>query len=602
MGAHPVTGAAGTWSFAVYAPHCSSASVVGDFNRWDPNATPMTKGSDGVWTAQVAGLQNGGLYKFCFTDATGDRVLRADPCAMWSELRPGTASRLWHDSYRWHDAAWRSRMLDDYRKPQPMAIYEVHLGSWRRFASDAPLFRDAAAPLAEYLNANGFTHIELLPVMEHPYDGSWGYQVTGFFAPTARYGTPEDFKYFVDTMHRSGIGVILDWVPAHFPKDEQGLACFDGAPLFENDDPHIAEHPQWGTLRFDYDKDVSRDFMISSALFWFREYHVDGLRADAVSTMLYLDYGRDFPLRNRYGGREDLGAIGMLRALNSEVTKRFPAAMMIAEDATDFPDVTAPVACGGLGFTHKWNMGWMNDTLRYMETDPLFRGGSHGLMTFSMVYAFSEHFILPLSHDECVHGKKSLLDKMAGGYENKFDSLRTYLTYMFTHPGKKLLFMGTELGQFAEWKYDGTLEWELKRYDSHRRLGEFTAELIRFYRANRALWLRDSDWDGFRWSNPDDATFEVYSYFRMASGKEILLCIFNMTPVARPGYLLGTPYPGRYELVLNTDEPRFHGHGSAVLSELMTCVRRQGNFPLTLSADLPPQSALIYRYIPDKTE
>ncbi len=600
LGAHPAEDGT-AWRFSVYAPSCRAASLVGSFNHWDPEANPMERAENGVWSVTVPGVRCGELYKFRFVSRDGQILYRADPCARYAELRPGTASRTWRDNYRWNDAAWHSRQMSRRNLSAPMAVYEVHLGSWRAFDGGEPLYRAAAVPLAEYAADNGYTHIELMPIAEYPFDGSWGYQVTGYFAPTSRYGTPEDFKYFVDTLHRYGIGVLLDWVPAHFPRDEHGLRLFDGEALFEHPDPKIAEHVQWGTLRFNCDSDAVKDFLISSALYWLSEYHLDGLRADAVSSMLYLDYERDFPLRNRFGGRENLGAIAMFRALNREVAKRFPSALTVAEEATDFPDVTAPLACGGLGFSYKWNMGWMNDTLRYMETNPLFRSGSHALMTFSMVYAFSEHFILPLSHDECVHGKKSLLDKMSGDYPNKFAALRTYLAYMFTHPGKKLLFMGTELGQFLEWRYYEPLEWQLKAYDSHRLLSEYVRALVRFYRAEAALWYNDSDWNGFKWSNADDAVFEVYSYFRIGPPGDILLCVFNMTPVARPNYLLGTPYAGTYRLVFNSDDPCYYGSGGAVTEELVTETKRQGDFPYLLRAALPPQSALIYRYLVNDT-
>lgn len=602
LGAHLTDRQAASWHFAAYAPSCRSASLVGSFNHWDPSAHPMIRSEHGVWSIDVSGLSCGDSYKFCFTTEDGHTIYRADPCAHYAELRPGTASRLWHDTYRWHDSRWRTQQLADRKRSAPMAIYEVHLGSWRSFNGADSIYRAAAVPLAEYVVDNGFTHIELMPILEHPFDGSWGYQVTGYFAPTARYGTPEDFKFFIDIMHRYHIGVILDWVPAHFPRDEHGLRQFDGAPLFEHADPKIAEHVQWGTLRFNCDSDIVKDFLISSALFWLGEYHLDGLRMDAVSSMLYLDYERDFPLRNRFGGRENLGAIAMFRAMNREIAARFPAALTIAEEATDFPDVTAPVSCGGLGFSLKWNMGWMNDSLRYMETDPLFRSGNHTLMTFSMVYAFSEHFVLPLSHDECVHGKKSLLDKMPGDYAWKFAALRTYLTYMFTHPGKKLLFMGTEFGPFLEWRYYEPLEWHLKNYDSHRQLSDYVRTLIRFYRANRALWYNDTDWSGFKWSNADDAVFEVYSYFRIGPPGDILLCILNMTPVARPNYLIGTPYSGTYQLVLNSDEPCYFGSNTPIQEVLVSEKKRQGDYPYLLTVDLPPQSALIYRLISNDTE
>ena len=561
----------------------------------------MTRNATGIWSATVTGPTVGDLYKFRFVGADGNIYYRADPCARYAGLRPETASRLWIDHYRWHDSAWLRSRAKVYEGSRPMAIYELHLGSWRDYG-DQPFYRAAAKELAEYLSGFGYTHVELMPLTEYPFDGSWGYQVTGYYAPTSRYGSPSDLKYFIDTMHLHGIGVILDWVPAHFPRDAHGLRIFDGSPLFEHPDEQVAVHSQWGTLRFHYDSDTVKDFLISSALFWLSEYHVDGLRIDAVSSMIYLDYDREFSLRNRFGSRENLAAIAMLRALNTAIHTKFPGVLTIAEEATDFAGITASPESGGLGFDFKWNMGWMNDTLRYMQTDPLFRSGSHSLMTFSMMYAFNENYILPLSHDECVHGKKSLLDKMSGDYETKFASLRTYLAYMFTHPGKKLLFMGTELAPFLEWRYYEPLEWKMAAYDTHRLFSEYTKTLILFYRAHEALWSQDDSWDGFLWSNADDAIFEVFSYFRIGASGEILLCVFNMSPVARKDYMIGTPYAGTYRLVLNSDDAQFCGSAAPTAQIIQSEAKRQGSFAHLLLTDLPPQSALIYQYISNDTE
>ncbi len=591
MGAHRLSD--GSWHFSVFAPHAKAVSLIGDFNGWDPLATPMTGAESGVWSVQVPGLTVGQRYKFHITARDGQAYDRADPCAAYGECPPGTASRLWHDNYRWHDKAYLEKRAACAGQPAPLAVYEVHLGSWRE--KPFPLYLTAAAELAAYAKEYGFTHVELMPIAEHPFDGSWGYQTTGFYAPTARYGTPEDFKYFVDTLHRAGIGVIVDWVAAHFPRDAHGLRRFDGDPLFENDEDRIAEHPEWGTLRFEYGKLHTKDFLWSNALYWFSRFHIDGLRVDAVSTMLYLDYGRQFEMQNRWGTNENADAIAFFRGLNQEVTRRWPGAMMIAEEATAYPMVTGPVDRGGLGFTHKWNMGWMNDTLAYMETDPLFRGGVHNRMTFPMVYAFHERFILPLSHDEVVHGKKSLLDKMPGNYWEKFASLRTYLTYQYTVPGGKLLFMGGEFGQFIEWRYYEPLEWKLLSYDAHRQLQDYFRVLGNFYRETPALWRRETGWDGFSWSNPDDTLFEVLSYFR-TDGEDILLCILNMTPMERRDYLVGTPYSGTYTLVVNSDDPTYFGAGRPVLVQPETEDRQQGNHPHCLKIHLPPLATLIYRY------
>jgi 1,4-alpha-glucan branching enzyme len=606
MGAHAIkeNGKITAFSFSVWAPNASEVSVVGAFNGWDGFKSRMKPQKNGVWSVLIPGVPSGASYKYLIKTRYGETFFRADPCAKYAELRPSTASRTWSGSFRWSDTEYRAANSDRTAwEDKPMAIYEIHAGSWRASRRGGLMnYRELADTLVDYLKEFGFSHVELMPIAEHPYDGSWGYQTTGYFAPTSRYGTPDDFKYFVNLMHQNKIAVILDWVPAHFPKDESGLRLFDGTPLFEPQNDNVAEQPLWGTLRFDFSNEYVRDFLISNALYWFSEFHIDGLRVDAVSSMLYPDFSRDGLREEGQQGAADSDAIGFLQLLNTEVTKHFPYALIIAEDSTDFPGVTKPVSENGLGFTHKWNMGWMNDTLKYMETDPLFRSGCHNLMNFSLSYAFTERFILPLSHDECVHGKKSLIDKMFGDYFNKFASLRSYLLYMFTHPGKKLLFMGTEFGQFIEWRYYEPLEWKLLEYESHRKLSGYVKDLIRFYVDNPALWKNDDGWDGFLWSNADDTMFDVYSYFRMAGKDDVLLIILNTTPVERRNYLLGTDFDGSYSLVFNTDDEKYFGGGAKVKSEIQAEALPQGNFSHRLCVDLPPEAALIYRQNPKPKE
>ncbi len=575
------------FSFAVWAPNAEKVYLVGSFDGWSAEGLPMQRCGGGIWRLSVRGMAEGTLYKYRIVTPSGEQFFRADPCGRYSELRPGTASVTWKSKYRFRRQTAHDRRVSALppRDARPLSIYEVHAGSWR---GDTGSYRTLADGLAEHARRFGFTHIELLPVCEFPFDGSWGYQTTGYFAPTSRWGTPDDFKYLVDRLHAEGIGLILDWVPAHFPRDEAGLRLFDGTPLFEPADPALAQHPLWGTMRFNFESEYVRDFLISSALWWFDEYRIDGLRVDAVSAILYRDMNRPSPESvNPYGEL-------FLRELNDAVGRFHPNALMIAEESSDYRGVTAPVSSGGLGFTYKWNMGWMNDTLRYMQTDPLFRSGSHGLLTFPMMYAFSESFILPLSHDECVHGKKSFLDKMPGDYRTKFDSLRMYLAYMYTCPGKKLIFMGTEFGQFIEWRYYEPLEWKLTAYESHWKLMNFVRTLTRFYRRHPALWSDDRSWNGFEWSNADDAIFDVYSYFRR-SQSETLLVVVNTTPVARKNYLLGTSDSGLFRLVLNTDSEEFYGSGMQVRQRIRSSPIRQGEHPRRLKVDLPPSSVLVYR-------
>ena len=551
-------------------------------------------GDSGIWEKYIADIGVGWTYKFALEHRDGSVHYKADPFARFAQLRPETASRTWYDDYKWHDGVYR---IKHGKAPynEPMSIYELHLGSWVRSEKGEMLsYRDIADKLAAYAQDNGYTHVELLPLAEHPYDGSWGYQVTGFYAPTSRYGTPEDFKYFVDTLHAKGIGVIMDWVPAHFSRDEHGLALFDGTALYEAEGDR-GDQKQWGTLKFNLERPEVRSFLISNALYWLSEYHLDGLRVDAVSCMLYLDYGaRDGEWTpNEHGGRENLAA-EFIKRLNTEVYARFPNAIMVAEESTDYPRVTAPVSDGGLGFGFKWNMGWMNDTLRYMETDPLFRSGRHGLMTFSMMYAFNENFILPLSHDECVHGKKTILDKMNGDYWQKFASLKAYLGYMYAHPGKKLLFMGTELGQFMEWRYYEDIEWELLRYETHRGIYSFVRALNRLYRSNPALWAEDTSWEGFVWCNADDAATSVFTFLRKCGTEQLLIAV-NMTPVERYDYWVGMPEQSAWELVLSSEDKAFGGSGFEAVESAETDEHETAGHKNRLRLNLPGLSVLIYK-------
>ena len=486
-------------TFRVWAPHAKQVSVVGDFNGWDPQANQLSRVSEnGDWEGEVKNAWVGSMYKYAIETAAGECILKADPYAFFSQTHMETASIVYDTSkLKWSDKRWR-----DFREKQDIYrsavnIYEMNLGSWKMGENGPLSYRETANELVVYLKKGGYTHVELMPVMEHPYDGSWGYQVCGYFAPTARYGNPEDFAYFVNKCHQNGIGVILDWVPAHFPKDAHGLYEFDGQPLYEHEDPRVSEMGDWGTRKFDFSKPQVCEFLISNALFWFEKYHIDGLRVDAVSSMLYLDYGKGDGqwIPNREGGKENLDAIAFFRTLNQEVFRRYPYAMMIAEESTAWPMVTKPADIGGLGFNFKWNMGWMNDMLEYVQTDPIFRKGLHRNITFSFYYAFSENFILPISHDEVVHGKRSLIDKMPGEYDQKFAGVRVFLGYMMAHPGKKLTFMGSEFGQFKEWDYQSSLDWFLlEQYESHRQLLEYTRDLNEFYLKHSPLWEEDFSW------------------------------------------------------------------------------------------------------------
>ena len=593
--------------FAVWAPHAKAVSVVGDFNDWDPAANRMERSAEGngIWIAYVTGLKEGDIYKYAITTPSDEVILKSDPYAFWSEVRPNTASRLTKLHYTWKDKKWMESRKDYDSYSQPMLTYEVHLGSWKRDAEGNMLsYRELAEQLVEYVKSMHYTHIELMPLCEYPFDGSWGYQGTGYFSVTSRYGTPEDFMYLVDLFHRNGIGVILDWVPGHFCRDAHGLRHFDGEPCYESGNDMLAENTEWDTMNFDYGRTEVQSFLISSALFFLREFHVDGLRIDAVANMLYLDYGHDDGhwQANKYGGRENLEAIDFLRKLNKAVFADVPQALMIAEESSAWPLVTKPVDVGGLGFNYKWNMGWMNDMLRYMSMDPLFRKDNHNLITFSLCYAFSENFVLPLSHDEVVHGKHSLLDKMPGDYWKKFAGLRAFYGYWMSHPGKKLLFMGSDFGQFIEWKYDDSLDWHLLDYEQHHKLHDYVCELNAFYTKHREFWEEDCDWSGFSWISCDDRDNSVIAFYRSGrSDDSMTLVICNFTPVVRHDYRIGIPKQGTYLEVLNSDDERFGGSNVRNEGPLVPDAVPMHGMEQSLSLTLPPL-ATIYLELEDEAK
>ncbi len=581
--------------FRVWAPAAEAVSVVGDFNAWDKSVCPMRRiSAAGVWEADVKGIEKFTNYKYCVT-ARGRDVYKSDPYAFHSETHDATASKAYPlDGYIWHDAGYLAARDEKNIYRSPVNIYEAHIGSWRRYA-DGNVFdyRKFADEAAAYLTAMHYTHIELMGIAEYPFDGSWGYQVTGYYAPTSRYGTPDDFKYMVDTFHAAGIGVILDWVPGHFPKNENGLYEFDGGPLYEPADELRKEHKEWGTRCFDYRRGEVKSFLLSNAMMWFDVYHVDGLRVDAVASMLYLDYGRKEWRPNEYGGKENLDAVDFFRALNTAVFARFPSAMMIAEESTAWPGVTAPADKGGLGFNFKWNMGWMNDSLRYIRTDPLFRKGVHNCLTFSLTYAFSENYILPISHDEVVHGKGSLLNKMPGAYEEKFASYRAFLMNMYIHPGKKLLFMGCELAMFAEWAFDRELDWQLLSFPAHDGAHEFVRELNRLYLALPAFFERDDGWEGFRWHIADDAAQNIVAMERYAADGSRLMAVVNFSPVARPRYRIGAD-PGVYTDILRSDIDGWNAGGD----KHRTGRTPAHGFPASIVLDIPPYGAFYMTAAP----
>jgi 1,4-alpha-glucan branching enzyme len=599
---HEVDGVAGIL-FALWAPNAERVSVVGNFNSWDGHRHPMRVRPDGgIWELFIPDLEPGWLYKYEIRNRhSGDIYLKADPYGRQYELRPGTASVITGRSpYQWEDGAWMEGRADTDWLHSPMSIYEVHLGSWRRDMEGEFLnYRELARQIVDYVVEMGFTHIELLPTTEHPFDLSWGYQATGYFAPTSRFGTPDDFRYFVDHCHRNGIGVLLDWVPAHFPKDAYGLAWFDGTPLYEHEDPRLGEHLDWSTLIFNFGRNEVRAFLISSALFWLEEMHIDGLRVDAVASMLYLDYSREEGewLPNQYGGRENLEAIDFLRELNVAVHEHCPGILMVAEESTSWPQVSRPTYLGGLGFDLKWNMGWMNDTLEFMSHDPIHRQYHHNMLTFSMLYAFTENFLLPFSHDEVVHGKQSMLHKMPGDEWQRHANLRLLYTYQFTHPGKKLLFMGTEFGQGLEWNSAGVLDWYVLEYPLHQGMQRLVRDLCHLYRTTPALYRYEFDWPGFEWIDCHDSEQSILSFLRKGDGEEIVVVVLNLTPVPRENYRIGVPLAGGYREVINSDSEYYGGsnmgNGPVPLGAEPTPWM---NHPYSLNLTLPPLATVVFSY------
>ncbi|MDH5207146.1 MAG: 1,4-alpha-glucan branching protein GlgB [Burkholderiaceae bacterium] len=588
-------------TFRVWAPGASAVAVIGEFNGWDANTHPMTPRPDGcgIWEAVIAGVQRGDAYKYRVTGGDGRYVMdKADPFALCAEVPPSTASRAWTLEYDWGDAEWMGGRRARNALDAPMSVYEVHLGSWRRGEDNRILgYREIAQSLAEYVRDQGFTHVELMPVMEHPFYGSWGYQTTGYFAPTARYGTPQDFMYLVDTLHQQGIGVILDWVPSHFPADGHGLAYFDGTHLYEHADPRQGFHPEWNSSIFNYERHEVRAFLLSSALFWLDRYHVDGLRVDAVASMLYLDYGRKAGewIPNAHGGRENLGAVQFLRHLNESVYRDHPDVQVIAEESTSWPMVSRPVYLGGLGFGMKWNMGWMHDTLDYMRQPPIFRKYHHDRLTFSIWYAFFENFLLPLSHDEVVHGKGSLIGKMPGDAWQQFANLRLLYGYMWGHPGKKLLFMGGEFGQRREWTHEEGLEWWVLQHAEHAGAQRWVADLNALYRREPALHEADFDQAGFAWIDCHDADASVISFLRRPRAGPPMLVVCNFTPVPRANYVVGVPESGYWRELLNSDAVLYGGSGMGNMGGVDAApVPAQGCFH-SLVLTLPPLCALFLK-------
>ena len=604
MGAHRLTvDEVDGVHFAVWAPNARRISVVGDFNNWDGRKHPLrTLGGSGVWELFIPGLDEGALYKFEIKTQEGYVLIKGDPFALFMELRPRTASIV-HDitGYPWADQRWMEERSQNNALEAPIALYEVHLDSWRRDPKegDRPLtYREMAHELVEYVKDMGFTHIELLPLAEHPFDGSWGYQTTGYFAPTSRYGAPEDFMYFVDCCHRHNIGVLIDWVPAHFPKDAHALAWFDGTYLYEHADPRQREHPDWGTAIFNYGRNEVTNFLLSSALFWFEHYHIDGIRVDAVASMLYLDYSREESawIPNRYGGRENLEAIEFLKQLNETIYAHFPGVLTVAEESTAWPGVSHPIYLGGLGFGLKWNMGWMNDVLSYMSKDPIHRKYHHDDLTFSLLYAFHENFVLALSHDEVVHGKRSLLSKMPGDMWQKFANLRLLYGFMYGHPGKKLLFMGGEIGQWDEWNHDRSLDWHLLQYEPHRKLQTFVRDLNHLYRSEPALYEVDFRPWGFEWIDCRDVESSIISFLRRGQDPDqVLLFVCNLTPVPQFQYRIGVPQPGFYREQINSDSELYGGSDLGNGGGLWADPVPWHGQPYSLNLTMPPLSVLIFK-------
>jgi 1,4-alpha-glucan branching enzyme len=589
--------------FAVWAPNAKRVSIIGDFNNWNPNTAVMLPSTAGIWEGFVPDIAQGASYKYHIESRYRDyRVDKADPYGFAAEIRPQTASRVWNlEKYSWHDESWMKNRTNTNSLNSPLSFYEVHLGSWKRALDENNrwlTYRELAPLLADYVHDAGFTHIEFLPVMEHPFDGSWGYETLGYFAPTSRFGTPDDFMYLVDYLHQRGIGVVLDWVPAHFPKDEAGLGYFDGSHLYEHEDPRQGEHPDWNTFVFNYGRNEVQNFLISNALFWFDKYHVDGLRVDAVASMLYLDYGRREGqwIPNRFGGKENLDAIHFLRTLNEHVYGAYPDTMMIAEESTSWPQVSRPIYLGGLGFGLKWNMGWMHDVLNFMSQDPVYRNYHHNEITFSLVYAFAENFVLPFSHDEVVYGKGSMIRKMPGDDWQKFANLRLLYGFMFGHPGKKLLFMGDEFGQWSEWNHDASLEWNLLEHPSHAGLKRWVRDLNTLYRGEPLLHTMDFNSAGFEWIDCKDFQRSIISFLRRGQNQnDQLLFVCNFTPVVRQNYRVGVPLEGYWKEILNSDAPLYGGSGQGNFGGLSTVPLPIHGRPFSLNMTLPPLGIVIFR-------
>lgn len=608
LGAHPMTvdGEEGVY-FAVWAPNAETVSLVGNFNEWDENATPMERLEPlGIYEIFLPGMKIGDIYKYCVTTKAGYTILKADPYGFQAELRPNNASVIADISdFKWQDSRWMKKREKFDDKKDPMFVYEVHPGSWKKHEQTEEdvdgfyNYREMAHGLAKYVKDMGYTHVELMGIAEHPFDGSWGYQVTNYFAPTSRHGSPEDFQYFINYLHQQNIGVILDWVPAHFPRDAFGLAEFDGTCLYEYADPRKGEHPDWGTKVFDYGKTEVRNFLICNALFWLEKYHVDGLRVDAVASMLYLDYGREDGqwVPNIYGGNENLEAIEFFKHLNTIVKKRNPGIVMIAEESTAWPKVTDKAEYGGLDFSLKWNMGWMHDFLEYMKLDPYFRKYNHTKMNFAMVYAYSENYMLVLSHDEVVHLKCSMIEKMPGSYEEKFKNLMAGYAFMTGHPGKKLLFMGQDFGQHREWSEERELDWFLLEKEPNHQLQLFVKELLHLYKSNKCLYEYDCWPEGFEWINADDGDRSIFSFVRhSASGKNNMLFVINFTPVERPDYRVGTTCRRKHTLVLNSDDKKFGGKGKRRPKEYKPVKKECDGRKYSIQYKLPAYGVAVFKF------
>ena len=604
LGAHLMTvdGVSGV-HFAVWTPNARNVSIIGDFNQWHGGKHQMrVLGTSGIWELFIPHIGQGEKYKFEIKDQSGNMMIKSDPYGFFHEIRPNTASIVYDiNSYEWNDSEWMENRRNQDPLDKAISVYEVHLGSWRRDPDDPDRFlsyQELAQQLADYVTEMGYSHIELMPVAEHPFDGSWGYQVTGYYAPTSRFGTPADFQYFVDHLHQNGIGVIIDWVPAHFPKDDFSLARFDGSALYEHDDPRLGEHQDWGTLIFNFSRNEVRNFLIANALFWFDKYHIDGIRVDAVASMLYLDYSRNEGewLPNEFGGRENLAAIDFIKRFNELVFSYYPGALSIAEESTAWPGVSKPTYLGGLGFNMKWNMGWMNDFLTYFGKDPVHRRYHHNMITFALLYAFNENFMLVLSHDEVVHGKRALLDKMPGDFWQKFANLRTLFGFMYGHPGKKLLFQGAEFGQWQEWKESQSLDWHLLNFEPHQKLQRLVKDLNRLYRSEPAMHKIDFDVLGFEWIDFMDADNSIISFMRKTHDKsDTLIFVCNFTPVYRDGYRIGVPFHCNYKEILNTDAEIYGGSNKGNAGAVQSDEWEWHNQPHSLNIQVPPLATIVFK-------